>query len=202
MLQVLAGADLYLQGLIAPTEGWGHFQKGELHSVAIPQNPAPFAVGTVEVDSADLARTGLKGKGLHLLHHFPDQLWALGDKTTPNSAFTPTRVFPLVPYLPRPAIPALPSSAEIACRSVSRSGPMEWCHGDQPAKPTCSVPFPIFISTKSMINYRSSFLPFFINTISTILHSTVFLPFFIRTISITSIPLPSVLLFCTSISPR
>eukprot|EP00884_Botryococcus_braunii_P009146 jgi/Botrbrau1/18232/Bobra.53_1s0086.1 len=101
--KVVAGADLYLQGLIVPPEGWGQFQKGDLLTVGIPNNPAPFAVGTAEVGSDELARTGLKGKGLHLLHHFPDQLWALGDKSTPNSGYTLTRIFPLETAAAAPA---------------------------------------------------------------------------------------------------
>ena len=51
------------------------------------------AVGTMEVSSADIARSGLKGKGLKLLHHYPDLLWALGDKSTPDSSFTTGRIF-------------------------------------------------------------------------------------------------------------
>ena len=38
----------------------------------------------------------LKGKGLKLLHHYPDQLWAMGDKSVPNAGFTPGRIFPQV----------------------------------------------------------------------------------------------------------
>ena len=52
------------------------------------------AVGTMEVSSADVARSGLKGKGLKLLHHYPDLLWALGDQSTPDSSFTVGRIFP------------------------------------------------------------------------------------------------------------
>ena len=40
----------------------------------------------------------LKGKGLKLLHHYPDQLWAMGDKSVPNAGFTPARIFPQVPH--------------------------------------------------------------------------------------------------------
>ena len=31
---------------------------------------------------------------MKLLHHFGDPLWALGDKSTPDSSFTLARVFP------------------------------------------------------------------------------------------------------------
>jgi len=92
--QVLGGADLFLQGLIGQDGGLGDVSAGDLRAVAIPGNPYPFAVGTMEVGSEDVARTGLKGKGLKLLHHFPDQLGGLGDKSTPDPSFTPTRIFP------------------------------------------------------------------------------------------------------------
>lgn len=44
-----------------------------------------------------MARKGLTGRGLKLLHHYPDQLYGLGSKTTPSDSFTPSRVFPQVP---------------------------------------------------------------------------------------------------------
>ncbi|CAK0786334.1 hypothetical protein CVIRNUC_009547 [Coccomyxa viridis] len=92
--KVLGGADLFLQGLIVPEGGLGYFSAGDHRVVCIPQNPHPFAVGIMEASSDDIARTGLKGKGLKLLHHYPDQLWAMGDKSVPNAGFTPGRIFP------------------------------------------------------------------------------------------------------------
>ncbi len=56
--QVLGGADLFLQGLIIPEGGLGHFSAGDLRVVCIPQNAYPFAVGQMEVSSDDVARTG------------------------------------------------------------------------------------------------------------------------------------------------
>ena len=35
-----------------------------------------------------------QGRGVKLLHHFGDPLWALGDKSTPDPSFTLARVFP------------------------------------------------------------------------------------------------------------
>lgn len=95
--QVLGGADLFLQGLIVPDSGLGTFAAGDLRVASIPKNEYPFAVGVMEAGSADIAKTGLKGKGLKLLHHFPDMLWALGDKSVPDASFTPNRIFPQVP---------------------------------------------------------------------------------------------------------
>lgn len=65
---------------------------------SIPKNQYPFAIGVMETSSADIAKHGLKGKGLKLLHHYPDMLWALGDKSVPDPSFTATRVFPEVTY--------------------------------------------------------------------------------------------------------
>ena len=95
-MQVLGGADLFLQGLIVPNQGLGSFAAGDLMLASIPQNQYPFAIGTMETSSADIAKHGLKGKGLKLLHHYPDMLWALGDKSVPDSSFTATRIFPQV----------------------------------------------------------------------------------------------------------
>ena len=93
---MLGGADLFLQGLIVPDQGLGSFASGDLMLASIPQNQFPFAIGVMEASSVDIKKNGLKGKGLKLLHHYPDMLWALGDKSVPDPSFTPTRVFPQV----------------------------------------------------------------------------------------------------------
>ncbi|BDA49270.1 Eukaryotic translation initiation factor 2D [Coccomyxa sp. Obi] len=93
--KVLGGADLFLQGLIVPDGGLGDFSVGDLRAVSIPGNPFPFAVGTTEVGTEEVAKTGLKGKGLKLLHFFGDQLWGLGDKCSPDPSFTAARIFPM-----------------------------------------------------------------------------------------------------------
>ena len=49
----------------------------------------------MEVGSEDVAKTGLKGKGLKLMHVYGDQLWGLGGKSSPDPSFTPQRIFPL-----------------------------------------------------------------------------------------------------------
>ena len=95
-MQVLGGADLFLQGLIVPEQGIGTFAAGDLMLASIPHNQYPFAIGVMETSSADIAMHGLKGKGLKLLHHYPDMLWALGDKSVPDASFTATRIFPQV----------------------------------------------------------------------------------------------------------
>jgi len=75
------------------------------------------ARGWPQLGSADVARTGLKGKGLKLLHCYTDQLWALGDKSAPDAGFTPQRIFPQVPCACRArALPATGAQARVrAC---------------------------------------------------------------------------------------
>ena len=52
----------------------------------------------------------MKGKGLRLLHHAFDALWSLGDKSTPGSEFTPSRVFPMGDASAAAAAPAAPAA--------------------------------------------------------------------------------------------
>ena len=96
LVQVLGGADLFLQGFIVSDESPGDFNAGDVRVVAVPGNHFPFALGTMETSSEAVATSAMKGKGLKLLHHYPDLLWGLGDKTTPDPSFTPMRVFPQV----------------------------------------------------------------------------------------------------------
>lgn len=95
-MQVLGGADLFLQGLIVPKQGLGTFAAGDLMLASIPQNQYPFAIGVMETSSDDIAKHGLKGKGLKLMHYYSDMLWSLGDKSVPDPSFTPARIFPQV----------------------------------------------------------------------------------------------------------
>jgi translation initiation factor 2D len=93
--KVLGGADLMLPGVIVPPAGMPEFAADEMMVLRIPENPYPFAVGEMQVDSATATGSGMKGRGLKVLHHFPDPLWAMGDKSLPCDAFRPERVFPL-----------------------------------------------------------------------------------------------------------
>ena len=58
-MQVLGGADLFLQGLIVPEQGLGDFAAGDLRVIRIPQNHFPFAIGSMEVSSDSVARNGV-----------------------------------------------------------------------------------------------------------------------------------------------
>ena len=89
---------------MAPEGGLGDWLAGSARSVTVPGNPAPFGVGRMAVSKTEALRDGMKGRGLQLLHHYPDLLWAMGDKSAPNPGFTPQRVFPLT--APAPAADA------------------------------------------------------------------------------------------------
>ena len=65
-----------------------------MESMRITIEHLSIQVGLLEVSSDDVKKRGLSGRGLKLLHHYPDLLWGLGSKTTPDDSFTPTRVFP------------------------------------------------------------------------------------------------------------
>jgi translation initiation factor 2D len=142
--RILGGADLMLQGVIQPPTGLGDFEEGDKRSVALPNNHLPFGVGCMVVSSDAVATTGLKGRGLKLLHHFPDacvprvcvprhprrlaapdthasrhRLWAMGDKSCPDPSFSPERVYPLGTAPPAPtAAPNAPPPASAVANGV------------------------------------------------------------------------------------
>ena len=91
---IVGGADLMLPGVIVPDEGLGDWEVGDARGLRIPQSRFAFAVGRMLVGRAEAEASGMKGKGLGLLHHFPDALWAMGDKSVPHAGFTPERILP------------------------------------------------------------------------------------------------------------
>lgn len=109
--KLLGGADLFLQGVILPSEGatlerehraadgsvhgLGEFLVGSVRSVTIVGNPVPFALGTMAVSFREALRDGMKGRGLTLVHSYGDFLWQLGDKAPPNEGFTLSQIHPL-----------------------------------------------------------------------------------------------------------
>lgn len=93
--KVLGGADLFLQGFVVPPHGLPHVFAGDLAVVRVPgPGSRPFSLGVMETGADDAVAAGMKGKGVKLLHHYPDALWALGDKRVPGPEFTPGRVWP------------------------------------------------------------------------------------------------------------
>ena len=75
-----AGADMMLPGVIVPEDGPSalKFSEGQKRCIRVQGNDMPFAVGKMLVSDADVAKTGMKGKGMAVLHVYRDSLWAYG----------------------------------------------------------------------------------------------------------------------------
>ena len=82
-----AGADMMLPGVIVPDDGLGSFAAGQKRCMRVEGNDAPFAVGKMLVSDADIKKTGMKGKGMAVLHVYRDSLWTYGGRKVPNDGF-------------------------------------------------------------------------------------------------------------------
>ncbi|XP_012690440.2 eukaryotic translation initiation factor 2D [Clupea harengus] len=84
VIQKLAGgADLMLPGVVVPPCGLPEVARGNCCAIMAVGNRAPVAVGTVNMSNLDMMSSGMKGKGVNVLHTYMDQLWAFGDKSVP-----------------------------------------------------------------------------------------------------------------------
>ncbi|TRY65340.1 hypothetical protein DNTS_017860 [Danionella cerebrum] len=84
VLQKLSGgADLMLPGVVVSSSGLPELDQGDCCAVTLVMNRAPVAVGTAAMSSTEMRKSGMKGKGVNVLHTYMDQLWAFGDKTHP-----------------------------------------------------------------------------------------------------------------------
>ncbi|KAM9786213.1 eukaryotic translation initiation factor 2D [Neosynchiropus ocellatus] len=79
--KLTGGADLMLPGVTVPSSGLPVVQQGECCSVSLVNNSAPVAVGTAAVSSGEMRSSGMKGKGVFIVHTYMDNLWAFGDKS-------------------------------------------------------------------------------------------------------------------------
>lgn len=70
-LQIIGGADLFLQGVVVEDGMLPHFAEGDLLAIKVAGNPFPFAVGTTEVSSEQAARAGEPIKMTCLVVSFP-----------------------------------------------------------------------------------------------------------------------------------
>ena len=82
-----AGADMMLPGVIVPDDGLGSFNVGQKRCIRVEGNDAPFAVGKMLVSAADITKSGMKGKGMGVLHVYRDSLWTYGGRKVPNDGF-------------------------------------------------------------------------------------------------------------------
>ncbi|XP_071332657.1 eukaryotic translation initiation factor 2D [Trachinotus anak] len=83
--KLIGGADLMLPGVVVPSTGLPEVKQGDYCAVTLVNNRAPVAVGTAAVSSAEMHSSGMKGRGVCVLHTYMDNLWAFGDKSGPPS---------------------------------------------------------------------------------------------------------------------
>ncbi|KAK3540250.1 hypothetical protein QTP70_028443 [Hemibagrus guttatus] len=81
--KLTGGADLMLPGVVVSSTGLPDVNQGDSCAVNVVSNRAPVAVGTAAMSSREMRSSGMKGKGVNVLHTYMDQLWAFGDKTAP-----------------------------------------------------------------------------------------------------------------------
>ncbi|XP_028849511.1 eukaryotic translation initiation factor 2D isoform X2 [Denticeps clupeoides] len=81
--KLVGGADLMLPGVVVPPSGLPEVARGDCCAVTLVSNRAPVAVGTVTMSSEDMMSSGMKGKGVNILHTYMDHLWSSGDKSVP-----------------------------------------------------------------------------------------------------------------------
>nr|KYP43724.1 Ligatin [Cajanus cajan] len=86
---VIGGADLMFPGITVPPEGLPSFVAGEPWAVKVPGNPAPIAVGSTTMSSAEALKAGLRGKALRITHYYRDLLWqeSAEGRHVPNAGF-------------------------------------------------------------------------------------------------------------------
>ncbi|XP_063153542.1 eukaryotic translation initiation factor 2D [Candoia aspera] len=81
--KLVGGADLMLPGVIVPRCGLPQVDRGTVCAVTLVENRAPVAIGIAIMTTAEMVAAGMKGKGFTVLHTYMDQLWAIGDKSSP-----------------------------------------------------------------------------------------------------------------------
>ncbi|XP_057456977.1 uncharacterized protein LOC130747933 isoform X2 [Lotus japonicus] len=112
---VIGGADLMFPGISVPPEGLPSFAAGETWAVKVPGNPAPIAVGSTTMSSAEALKAGLRGKALRITHYYRDFLWqSVEGRYVPNAGFLEDVVYE-DPSLFPPAHDSAPN--EVSCET-------------------------------------------------------------------------------------
>ncbi|XP_029362104.1 eukaryotic translation initiation factor 2D isoform X1 [Echeneis naucrates] len=81
--KLIGGADLMLPGVVVPSTGLPQVKRGDCCAVTLVNNGASVAVGTAALSSEEMQSSGMKGRGVCVLHTYMDNLWAFGDKSGP-----------------------------------------------------------------------------------------------------------------------
>uniref|UniRef100_A0A8C6TTS7 Eukaryotic translation initiation factor 2D n=1 Tax=Neogobius melanostomus TaxID=47308 RepID=A0A8C6TTS7_9GOBI len=75
--KLTGGADLMLPGVVVPLTGLPHVNQGDCCAVKVSNNRAPVAVGTAALSSTEMQGSGMKGRGVCILHSYMDTLWSV-----------------------------------------------------------------------------------------------------------------------------
>lgn len=83
---LINGADLMLPGLILPPgsvipQTFRHVQRDQLCSICLDDNRYPIGIGQTTMDGDDMYMSGMKGRGIVLIHLYQDALWNFGPRT-------------------------------------------------------------------------------------------------------------------------
>ncbi|XP_021055083.1 eukaryotic translation initiation factor 2D isoform X2 [Mus pahari] len=78
--KLVGGADLMLPGVVVPPTGLPQVQQGDLCAIALVGNRAPVAIGVASMSTAQMLASGLKGKGVSVLHTYQDHLCPEGQQ--------------------------------------------------------------------------------------------------------------------------
>ncbi|CAF3930765.1 unnamed protein product, partial [Rotaria sp. Silwood1] len=84
--KLMNGADLMLPGLILPPgcvtpQTFRHVQRDEFCAICLDDNRYPIGIGQTTMDGDDMYMSGMKGRGIILLHLYQDALWNIGPRT-------------------------------------------------------------------------------------------------------------------------
>ena len=67
--------DLMLPGVIPQQDGLPQLSKGQLCAITLIGNQAAVAIGHAAMATVDMVTSGMKGKGVQVIHCFKDMLW-------------------------------------------------------------------------------------------------------------------------------
>ncbi|XP_071117777.1 eukaryotic translation initiation factor 2D-like [Haliotis cracherodii] len=85
--KLAGGADLMLPGVVVKggvtLTTFGKMAKGAMCAVSLVGNRAAVAVGTACLSGEDMYMSGMRGKGVEVVHILGDQLWEFGDQSNP-----------------------------------------------------------------------------------------------------------------------
>ena len=81
--RLLNGADLFLPGVLPPSDHFRSLKSNQKRSVQVASNGMVVGVGLTCVDATHIRTNGMVGVGLQVLHRYGDYLWQFGPAHLP-----------------------------------------------------------------------------------------------------------------------